>query len=536
MAIASTRALTPTQPGQFGSSLEPPSANTLAPLSGSPLRRSNSPISPRAITPRAMSPRVSPGTQLPPVEEDPKHTSAAEDAVRAAKAATQLSTPMQEIAKTVTENGSGPHSTGVSLSGFDSNAPTRTAPAPTQPLPQELDAGRPVVDPGLSVTTDSTPNRAYTFPPPLIDDHHTPARNHSVPNHMFPGSAGSSRSSTSKRHKCPFCSTEFTRHHNLKSHLLTHSQEKPYECTQCQQRFRRLHDLKRHTKLHTGERPHECNVCGRKFARGDALARHNKGPGGCAGRRPSFIEEDPSGSRLDDSMEDVEYTAEPENMDDDLNGSPHESSSKKAGRQDSFRPNTYPGVGPALHPMAFPPQQRSRDPSISSQGPGPLSSIQHFNAQSGVFQGSMTESPKPLSPGQSGDRSRGIHLPAGRGTSPMMLPTPTTTSSSGGPMLPGLHGFTTGPPGAGSLTSSHNSGSSAGSIPMPFDVTSVVRELEAKMQHMQRELESKMQQMQSEHKTELDSLWSENHKLKSELAKKERENATVSGASDQTAA
>ena len=91
------------------------------------------------------------------------------------------------------------------------------------------------------------------------------------------------------KHTCPHCNQTFTRHHNLKSHLLTHSHEKPFLCQTCQSRFRRLHDLKRHSKLHTGERPHVCNKCGRKFARGDALARHARAEGGCAGRRSSMV-------------------------------------------------------------------------------------------------------------------------------------------------------------------------------------------------------------------------------------------------------
>lgn len=90
------------------------------------------------------------------------------------------------------------------------------------------------------------------------------------------------------KHQCPNCFKTFTRHHNLKSHLLTHAHEKPYLCNTCQARFRRLHDLKRHSKLHTGERPHVCIRCGRRFARGDALARHSRGDGGCAGRRGSM--------------------------------------------------------------------------------------------------------------------------------------------------------------------------------------------------------------------------------------------------------
>lgn len=90
---------------------------------------------------------------------------------------------------------------------------------------------------------------------------------------------------SAKKYKCPYCATDFTRHHNLKSHLLTHKEERPYVCYTCDQRFRRLHDLKRHTKLHTGDRPHVCTKCGRRFARGDALQRHQKGPIDCLERR-----------------------------------------------------------------------------------------------------------------------------------------------------------------------------------------------------------------------------------------------------------
>ncbi|PKS06582.1 hypothetical protein jhhlp_007330 [Lomentospora prolificans] len=151
------------------------------------------------------------------------------------------------------------------------------------------------------------PITSLSYPGP----HHTPSPMPAPPARTlsYPLGATSDQGSPTspetgtKRHKCPFCDTVFTRHHNLKSHLLTHSQEKPYECEKCKMRFRRLHDLKRHSKLHTGEKPHICPKCDRKFARGDALARHSKGAGGCAGRRSSmgsFAEDDMANSSMVD--------------------------------------------------------------------------------------------------------------------------------------------------------------------------------------------------------------------------------------------
>ena len=88
-----------------------------------------------------------------------------------------------------------------------------------------------------------------------------------------------------KRHKCPYCSEDFTRHHNLTSHLLTHNQEKPFVCQICQARFRRLDELLNHETMHLRKQPHVCQQCGRLFVDGYALARHKTDPGGCAGRR-----------------------------------------------------------------------------------------------------------------------------------------------------------------------------------------------------------------------------------------------------------
>lgn len=294
------------------------------------------------------------------------------------------------------------------------------------PLPIEETARQASSTADAASMSPESGNKALSYPAPFLTPQMSDGarRGMSLPHS---NTRQGTRSPSSKKHRCPYCATEFTRHHNLKSHLLTHSQEKPYVCSTCQSRFRRLHDLKRHTKLHTGERPHICPKCGRKFARGDALARHNKGPGGCAGRRASMGsfggDDDFDG---DDSMEGVMYN-EPDAMDDEEGNDRRPGIRRQAPSGDdtiddpdhaSRIPSTYPPIqGRPPGGIAsgnFPPRGGFGPPPPSS-GPTPQGSIPHPQASGpqsvgrpgGVFpHNPLTDSPKPLSPGQS-QRSSG---------------------------------------------------------------------------------------------------------------------------------
>jgi hypothetical protein len=402
---------------------------------------------------------------------------------------------------------------------------------------------------------DHPGNRAFTFPGPLPpeSDSRAPARQMSLPGY----GQNNPKSPSTKRHKCPYCATDFTRHHNLKSHLLTHSQEKPYECPTCQARFRRLHDLKRHTKLHTGERPHTCYKCGRKFARGDALARHNKGQGGCAGRRSSFGMDDELGDgKGEGDMDGVVYTGDPdgEGDDDDDGGRRVSEPTRKRqntgnSTQDSYHQhsNTYPPIATnrgsvsqnSLRPY-YPPGSSQANNMSPKPAPSSISSLHSANQPNLFAQGSMTESPKPLSPGQQDHRRLGgrdsslpgsrspnlshIHQQnfargAARGTPPLGLGPPHTNNGPHLPSLPGLNpmvpkqGSQGGkgmlphqqmpapgtPSQPGSLSSHGGSGSSMREVMGgQVDVWQYVREIESRMARMEKEYNDKIANMQTE--------------------------------------
>ncbi|XP_044767016.1 zinc finger protein OZF-like isoform X12 [Coccinella septempunctata] len=60
---------------------------------------------------------------------------------------------------------------------------------------------------------------------------------------------------------CTQCSKGFHKKIRLKSHMLTHSQERPFECAVCQKKFKRKYEVIVHNRIHTKTNTFECEIC-----------------------------------------------------------------------------------------------------------------------------------------------------------------------------------------------------------------------------------------------------------------------------------
>ncbi|XP_036828858.1 transcription factor E4F1 isoform X1 [Oncorhynchus mykiss] len=78
------------------------------------------------------------------------------------------------------------------------------------------------------------------------------------------------------RYICQTCEKTFKTTNILRTHMITHSENKNFPCELCGSAFRTKGSLIRHNRRHTDERPYHCNLCGLSFRESGALTRHLK--------------------------------------------------------------------------------------------------------------------------------------------------------------------------------------------------------------------------------------------------------------------
>ncbi|XP_065296129.1 uncharacterized protein [Dermacentor albipictus] len=75
-------------------------------------------------------------------------------------------------------------------------------------------------------------------------------------------------------HLCPYTSP---RHSKLRSHLVSHSNEKPFKCEVCPAAYKNLDCYKAHMCKHTGEKLYQCHLCPYSTVYRRCLVQHTRG-------------------------------------------------------------------------------------------------------------------------------------------------------------------------------------------------------------------------------------------------------------------
>lgn len=84
------------------------------------------------------------------------------------------------------------------------------------------------------------------------------------------------RSHGDKPLECPLCTTSFTNHKSLRSHMVSHSDYRPFSCEICQRKFKRNNELNMHKKIHSGEKAYHCDMCDYSCVQKSNLVIHKK--------------------------------------------------------------------------------------------------------------------------------------------------------------------------------------------------------------------------------------------------------------------